>query len=506
MPATAITRAIGLARGIVLARLISETEYGLFQITLLVINLLNPLCALGLNEGIARYVPMYETRGTLRRYLRQVAPIITGIALAACALVFAAAQPLGRLIYATVGTGTSLTHAPSITSADVHVWTQLTRLAAGTAFGMVVYFLLLSVLKGLRMFRAVSLMELANNVLFTGLTVGLALGGRQTALVMTACFALALFLMVPLFAIPLRRHITDHPAPAMLSPDARDGPTDASSTMGQLLRYSTWAAASAVIWQALQYYPMWYLQKTHGAEVTAIFAAVRLVTQVVAIGAVTIVAVVQTSVTKTWETQGPGPADRRLGVAYKCTSLVMLATCILFAAAAEPIMRMFPLSYRAGVRIVPLGLMFFLISGHLTFLAVHFTLIEKMRQLFWPWIVGLLANALLSVMLVSPGMTADRAIHGAAWAGTGGLTVALGLALILLRRERRPIDAGTVILCAAIYLLALPLWAQLVGTGALLCLLIGSGWVLTKAEKAQLRELIRRNWSRLRSLRRPPVV
>jgi O-antigen/teichoic acid export membrane protein len=247
-----------------------------------------------------------------------------------------------------------------------------------------------------------------------------------------------------------------------------------------------WAAAAAVIWQALQYYPMWYLQKTHGPMLTAVFGSVRMITQIVVVGAVTVVAVVQTSITKQWESQSREAADRRLALAYKATSLLMLAGCVAFAMAAGPIMRLFPPSYGIGTRIVPLCLLFFLISSHLTFLAIHFALIERMRDLFWPWALGLTGNVVLSALFVTPDRPATDAIVSAAWAGSLGLSLALAAAIALLRWERRPIDAGTVIFWIAIYILPLPLAAQCLLFAVLLVLVTATGIVFTSAEKEQM--------------------
>ncbi|MBI4579060.1 MAG: oligosaccharide flippase family protein [Planctomycetes bacterium] len=517
IPATAAARAIGLARGILLARLISEHEFGLFQITILTINVLNPLCALGLNEGITRYVPMYETRGTLRPYLRRVVPFIAAVALLTSAILFAAAQPVGRLIYATVPASGG---GPGADPEAVATWTGLTRIAAGTTFGIVVYFLLLAILKGLRMFRAVSLLELLNNLLFTLLTIVVACSGRPTAGAMTACGLASVVLLVPLFAFPMRRTIVDTPSrsesraststtstdeeraagfipahdeidvPFLASQPSGEVTADATAPIVQLLRFSFWAAVTAVIWQALQYYPMWFLQKTHGPSVTAVFGGVRLITQAVVVGAVTVVAVVQTSVTKTWEAEGHAPADRRLRLAYKATSLLMLVGCVAFAAAAGPIMRLFPRSYGIGVAIVPLCLMFFLISGHLTFLAIHFALIEKMRHLLWPWALGLVGNAVFGLLLVSPRIPPAQALVGAAWAGNLGITAGLLVTVWLLYRERRPIDIGTIVLWAAIYVLALPVWTQLIGTALILLLAAASPAIFTREEKHEIRQFV----------------
>lgn len=527
IPATAVARALGLVRGIILARLISEHEFGLFQVTLLAVNVLNPLCGLGLNEGIARYVPLYETRGRLKTYLRRVVPFVAAVALLLSAVVFAAARPLGRAIFET------LPEAGAI-GVPAETWTTLTRMAAGVTFGTVMYFLVLAILKGMRMFRAVSLFELMNNLLFTILTVTAALVGWDTAAAMMGGYGLTLLIILPLFAIPISRTVVDAPVavedqtaaepplPAdtleivgqrMLAsvsetepvsqrgPDEQSGVTDSTSPLDQLMRFSAWAAVAAVIWQVLQYYPMWFLQKTHGPSATAVFGGVRLITQVVLIGAVTIIAVIQTSVNKLWESKGHATADARLLLAYKSTSLLMLIGCVLFALAAGPIMKLFPASFGIGVPVVPLSLMFFLISAHLTFLAVHFALIEKMRHLFLPWTLGLACNVLFAFLLVSRYAPAAQALIGAAWAGVLAMTAALLTAIVLLRREGRPIDAGMITFWIAIYILALPSLPQV----GLLVLVLGvsaaTRWVFTAEEKHEMVVYVRRSWHQLHSLR-----
>lgn len=530
IPATAVARALGLVRGIILARLISEHEFGLFQVTLLAVNVLNPLCGLGLNEGIARYVPLYETRGRLKTYLRRAVPFVAAVALLLSAVVFVAARPLGRAIFET------LPEAGAI-GIPAETWTTLTRIAAGVTFGTVMYFLVLAILKGMRMFRAVSLFELMNNLLFTVLTVTAALAGWDTAAAMMGGYGLTLLIILPLFAIPISRTIVNAPVtiedetaaepplPAdtleiveqqMLAsvgetepvsrkaPDEQPGMpagTDGASPLDQLVRFSAWAAVAAVIWQVLQYYPMWFLQKTHGPSATAIFGGVRLITQVVLIGAVTIIAVIQTSVNKLWESKGHSLADARLLLAYKSTSLLMLVGCVLFALAAGPIMKLFPASFGIGVPVVPLSLMFFLISAHLTFLAVHFALIEKMRHLFLPWTLGLACNVLFAFLLVSRYEPAAQALIGAAWAGVLAMTVALLTAIVLLWREGRPIDAGMIAFWIAIYILALPSLPQI----GLLVLVLGvsaaTGWVFTAEEKHEMAVYVRRTWQQLQSLR-----
>lgn len=446
LPATVLTRLLGLVRGILLARLISEHEFGLLQIALLAINVLNPICSGGLTEAVARYVPMYETRGRLGPYLARIVPFVLGVSLAISAAVFLAAEPIGQLLFATLHKGGAVVEHATCT--------RLTRWAAAATFSLAVYFLVVVIVKGLRMFRAVSVLELINNGGFTLATIVAALTGYTTADVMVGCYVATLLVPAVLFAWPLRQAVrAGANSPAEAAPESVDS-AQASALIAQLLRFSTWAALAAIMWQTMQYYPMWYLQKVHGPTVTAVFGGVRLLTQMVLVGAMAVIAVVQASVTKTWEAMGRREADHQLLLAHKLSAMLLMVGCAAFALLRAWIMRLFPVSYGAGTAIVSLSLLFFLIGSHLMFLSIHFTLIERARYLFWPWTAGVVVNAVAALVLLKPTQPVPVALQAAAWAGVLGVTAALVTSLVLIRAERRPIDAGVWILLLASYALA----------------------------------------------------
>jgi len=442
-------RVIGLVRGIVLAWLMVEKrEFGLFQITLLAVNILTPLCSIGLNEGAARYVPLYETRHALRPFLRRTVPMVLGVGLVLSLVAYLVAEPLGRLLFATLEQDSGL-------GMDDPARLMLTRLVVGTTFALIGYFLLLSILKGMRMFRAVSLMEFVNNVAFTLLAILAALWGWRSAGAILACYGITLVIVAILFMMPFARLIGR--ASDQLGPlNEPATPLAGRSVVDQMLRFSSWAALAAIMWQTLQYYPMWFLQKIHGPEPTAVFGGVRLMTQVVLIGAVSVVTVVQTSVTKTWESRGSALADRHLQLAFKVTALGLLLGCVVFSVPAGLIIRLLPPSYAEGATIIPLSLLAFLIAGHLSFLAIHFNLIEKTRFLFWPWAIGVSCNVAAGIGLIKPELDGTSALRAAAWVGVIGTTGAISAAIALVRSERRPLDKGSYVLIVSSYALALP--------------------------------------------------
>jgi len=257
-----------------------------------------------------------------------------------------------------------------------------------------------------------------------------------------------------------------------------------------MLRFGAWAALATVMWQTLQFYPMWYLQKIHGPDVTAVFGGVRLLTQAVLIISVAIVTVVQTSVTKTWESEGPPAADQRWALAFKTTALALLILCALIAGLSDVLVRLFPREYAQGVSIISGLLLFFMVSGHLGFLAIHFRLIERPRYLFLPWTVGLLAGVAAGRWLVLPGLAPVQALHAAVWTGILGVSAALVVIICLMWIKRRTIDQGTALLIAATYALAGPIHL-FIAVVAVLCILAGASSVIFTIDGQQrLRQLL----------------
>jgi len=103
LSATAIGRLIGLLRNILLTWLMfDQAEFGLLAIALVAINLLNPLCSLGLNEAVARYTPLYETRGMLRGYVARASLLVCAVAAAMTYLLLEASPLLSAPLFQTL--------------------------------------------------------------------------------------------------------------------------------------------------------------------------------------------------------------------------------------------------------------------------------------------------------------------------------------------------------------------------------------------------------------------
>lgn len=454
LPATAASRVIGLARNIALAWFISKAEYGLLLLTLLVINVLTPICSLGINEAVARYVPLFETRGALWAYLRRAAVLLGGVSIVACALLALTADPVGIGLFHTLdvnagaGDGSASGSAAAVRIVGLTRWVALTLLALGP------YFFVLATLRGLRMLRAMGLMELGCAAWFSILALGVAALGAATAGVVIVCYAIALATAVLVVGGAMVRALRRWSAQRQPLPVGE-------AVVRRMLKFSVWAAAASVMWQALQSYQTWYLNKIHGQEAIAVFGAARSVTQMIVVLAVAIVTVTTTIITRTWEAQGRDAADRQFHVAFKATGLLLLIVSAVLVSLRSAAMRLFPVSYAPGAVVFAPMLLFFLLASYLIFLSVHFNLIEKTRLLFVVWGLGLAANVAMARWWVRPAapgqaLTLAAQLLPAAWTAAAAMGVALLLCLILLRTERRPVDRGSWLVVVVAATLCLP--------------------------------------------------
>jgi len=482
LPAMAVFRFVGLVRNVVLAWFIDKSQFGLLLLALLIVNVLAPITSLSLHEAVTRYAPLFERRGALRWYLRRVVPMLLVIALTTTTLLAMTAYPVGNWLFRSLQSSpmSAATAQGVFAGGELAV---LTRWVAATLFALAAYNFVMGALRGLRMFRALSLMELTQTVLFTGGAIAVACFGSASAGTIVLTYLAALVVATSVFGLALRCRVHGWS-------EQQAALTDRERVVGRMLRFSVWTAIAAVAWQTLQIYPTWYLNKVHGHEAIAVFGGMRTIAQGVLLAATPVITVVMTMVTRAWEVEGREAADRRFRLAFKATVLVLFAGSAVVAALRHPIMRLFPASYGQGAVVAQPLLLFFLLAADLTFLSIQFSLIEKTRLLMWPWAVGVAANVVIAWLWVRPAgagcrLSISEQLMPTAQGGVVAMAAALVVCLLLLRMERRRVDRGSWVVMAAGFALCLPWQAGLlVATGLLL---LARPLIFTQEEAATLR-------------------
>lgn len=498
LPVTAVTRVVGLGRVVLLVWLMKQGEFGLLSLSLLLINVAMPVCSLGLNEALARYVPQHEIRGTLRRFVTSGAMLVVAVAALLTLVVALCGGPLGKMVFASPiaadGSGT-------IASARL---AGLVRISAAATFGLILYWLVGAVLRGLRMFKTLSLMELCSALLFAGLAVAATLAGWRQAEVLLQCYLTSLLIPAFVFGLFCARRL----------PRSDEQPISKSAgTKRVLFGYGIWIAAATVMWQLVQYWPMWLVNKAGGTEVTAVFAAVRQIGQLVIIAAGALTTVVAAAVTRKWEAEGRTTAEAQLQLAIKAMGLALLVICAGACLAKEWLIKLFPPNYAAGAEILPVLLGSFLMLGMITLLVTWFGLLERTRWVFAVYAVGVGCNALFGWLLIG-GVSGCQQITwstslitsgsgnllgAAAWTGMLAAACAAAMCLMLLRAVGRKMDVGTYLVFCGPLFLGLRWPFMLTGVVLLIVAAWCSAIILTAAERARLLSGL---WGLIRSVRR----
>ncbi len=436
-------RSIGFVRGVLLAWLLSQREFGAFQVAVAVVNLLVPLSSLGLTFGVLRYAPTHEVRGTLYAFSRRAGAMVLVIGAATAVLLISAPATVVDLVFATgsgVGTATA-------TTANARVPASLVCMAAVCVFSLIVFHFVVDLMKGLRLFRAASLMETLGVVLFSSLALLAPAVGYASADSVVLAYGVGNVATVVLFLPPLLRYVRAQPA------DVR-AESELPRIDSALLRYSVWIAASQVAWHGLQQYVLWHLAIVGGYALAATYFAVRLFAQLILLGGQTLSRAFSANVTRVWEATGPEDALVRLEAGSKIGCLAILSGAVLLSLVKPWILMAFPSGYSAGADCFEPLLLAYAWFAALEFLLIRFHLEKKSVYTFWASLAGALANIGLAIVVMGlPGAAATSdagsMLVRASWVCAAGSGVSILTCLTVLTMSRKRPSASVLLLIIA---------------------------------------------------------
>ncbi|MGD2108282.1 MAG: hypothetical protein PVI86_02705 [Phycisphaerae bacterium] len=490
--AAAGSRLVGLVRGVALAWLIPQAEFGLYGVALLVVNVLLPMCSSGLYEGVMRYAPYHESVGTLRRFVFHSAILVLGLAATATAGLAVFAEPLSTALFSTAGSSVAAASA----STGGGGLASLTRASLACVLSLAAFQTFLGLLKGLRMFRALGVVELTAACLFTVAALAGATCGLTTARALITIYALSCVAVVIVFYPGLVLAIRNTERP-----EGRAVGTDRRRPTSRLLTYSVWAAGTAVLWHAVSYYPMWYLLKVSDRETVGTFHAVRLITQLIHVGAVMLTSILAANVTRAWEHEGRASAVPRLELLTKASILLLILSASVLAIVRPAAFWLFPSAFAAGKAAYNPLILFFLIVGMVAVVTVRFNLLEKPRLVCMAWLTGAVVNVVASYLLLTPHwsgvvVTDAAALSAAAWAGVLGASATAVSCLVLVSHQGLPVLRTTVLLIVGGYALAAGWIGGVVLAAAVVVLLAETGVLVNEAERLELRRVFVRTGDR----------
>ncbi len=448
-------RGIGFVRSVLLAWLLSQREFGVFQVAVAVVNLLVPLCSLGLTFGVLRYAPAHEVRGTLGVFSRRAVEMVLFVAILTAGLLMSAPAAIVDFVFAA---GTQVN--PSASSAVGHAPEGLVSVAAVCIVSLIVFHLAVDLMKGLRLFRAASLMEVLGVVLFSSLALIAPALGFDSANAVLLAYGLGNVVTCVFFLPRLLTYIKGRPID-------RDATAKVPRLDTTLLRYSVWIAASQVAWHGLQQYVLWHLAIVAGYTQAATFFAVRLFAQLVLLGGQTLSRAFSANVTRVWETSGSEDALLRLDAGSKVGFLAILSGAVTLVLLKPWVLAAFPSDYAAGADCFEPLLLAYSWFAAMEFLLIRFHLEQKSVFTFWTSAAGATANVLLALMIMgTPGAPAtfDAAtmLQYGSWVCTAASAVSMLTCLVALTVSGKRPDITTLLLVASFASLGAGRYAALV--------------------------------------------
>jgi len=458
LPATVAVRALGMGRMLAFAWLILKTEYGLQQLAFQLINLLSAVTRLGVPVALERYAPSHERTGQLVHFVRRglwIASLIT----AALTLLLAALAPwLANLAF----TGRAGQLRPA--DPDYGPLLQLTFACLGVMLVLTVFLSLQGVLRGLRMYRALAVMEVIHGVSFLAFGVGgLLLAGvvrfshfptfdrlAGAAVVLTLAYGFSLVVASGWIGLLFARHLGRW--------TAQHGPMPGSrrALAARLLRFSGYLTGPNVLWQVFLIFGLWYVNTRHGESEAGLFAVTRNLMQAVQLLALAVWPTAQNAAAHLWE-RGP---EHRPAAVYQIGQVFRLSGWPLWVLSAAVVLcrpaieMLLPATYAGASAVLPWMLVMFMWMIHLSLPTAHAYLLENSKAVLAAAAVGLAVHAASAWWLVGAG----KSIGAAQSASAGAAAAVIVLLWLVARasREYRWIAGRDAPLLAAPLLLAAP--------------------------------------------------
>ena len=468
VPAIICQKAIGLGRLVLLTHLLSELQFGLWGLGIMIFDVLAAVVCLGSNHGLMRYVSHYEARGQLERFYRRIRWCVAALTLALTAVAMLGSDVITQWVISSPVRGAQVTYGRQL-------W--ICWLALGNAMVMALYHSMLGFMVGMRAYRLVSMIEVLLAAVFTvAATAGVLLA--PTAIVVLAAHlgavALSLAIGMCLLRAAIRRVQSMHEAGGgQVQPDAAPGEiTDAApagvgsvgladgdgdvggQAFRRVVRFGAAALLGPITWQIACYVSFFMTNRYHGQGQAGVYWAFMRLSQPIVFITNAVWAVVYSHVARQWEDHRRDRATFMLETAYKAVAMTVMTLAVLLYLASPVWVKVLAPAHRPGRELLGGLLMFFQVLNHLAVMTMLAKLHERPIIIAVAGLAGAGVNVLLAILWM-PG-------HGpgaAAWAAGVGMFIGAGVvtaAYFLIARIA--LQPSTLFVMAAPALLALTAW------------------------------------------------
>jgi len=454
---------IGFVRGVLFARILGPSQYGIFTLAFMLVSLVSPFITLGITGSLSRYIPKYEQKGMLTDFLKRVQwfPLISSFFFSVICIIYAA--QISKLIFNT------------------EEYSILVIIVSITIVPTIIYQLIWSTLWGLRNFLVRSLLELSYGVLLFGF--GLVFILRQPlaqSLIIGNLWAY--LIVVIIFGLLIRKYVSQR--------EDQKNKLD-KTNLGlykEVINFGFWMILANLAFTALRYIDRWMLNRYVGAAEVGIYAVAMGLTAFLFLGVQLVGNVLSVNLNYLWE---QGKRERCMSVLNTTVKamlfIFLIGSFFILLAKNFIIGTLYGIEYLPGVNIICILLLMQVFMVIYWIMGIYPVLIEKTFITFLAGVIGLISNVCLNYLLIPLYQMKGAAIASA----TSFLLISVVL-LILNKAEKFKVDKKLFLLIPISLLLLLDhVWTFGTVLGLLCIVAVKTNLLFADSEKEFIFENLR---------------
>jgi len=462
-----IERIIQTFRGIIFARWLGPSEYGVFNLAFFFIPLVVSLAKFGIPSCYSRYIPQYEKKNMLGDFLRKNYTLTIGISLLITVFSLLFSKQISVLVY---------------NSAEFRLIIVLCSLSI---LPYVLYENYFASFQGLRVFKMSSLLRFSQFLIFTVIGIAAVIHYPKAQSAISANL-ISFIVVSSVFGFIVRKQI--------LNSDSQNVKIQEDNYYSKIFKYSIWFIITPVIGILFNYVDRWMLNRFLGLHDVGIYSVAVNISQMIFVFGMITGNVLMPNLSNMWEHGERDKAMYTLNLAIKTVTLFVLFCAAVLVIFKRPVISLlYGSEYLEGLPVIPILLVFWILNVVVWIIGVYPLLIEKTYLPLISIIPGLVINVALNYTLIPL-----YGMKGAAGATMISYVLILIALLYLNKREKMMIDVITVCICATPVVLLLNTMWLLVCLTLMSLLVFFSNYIFNEKEKLMLGRQFQNFYQRLK--------
>ncbi len=463
-----IERIIQIFRGIIFARVLGPSEYGVFTLAFFFIPLVITFAKLGIPSCYARYAPQYEKKGMLGDFFRRNYLLTTGASVFFTVIALIFSKQVSEFIY------------------DSTEYKHIIILCALTVVPYVLYENFLSSFTGLRIFKMGALLRFSQFIGFTALGITVVFIYPQAYYLILANLVSFIFVLTA-FGFIVWKYI--------LYSDSQDTKIREDDYYRKIFKYSIWLISFAIIEHLFKYTDRLMLNKFLGLEEVGIYSIALNVAQLLFFFGMIAGNVLMPNLSRIWENGEKSRVVSLLNLSIKINIFLLLFLAILISLFKDQIITLlYSDVYIKSVSVVDILLIFSLLTSANWTIGGYAGIIEKTYIHTVVMIIGLIGNVALNYFLIPL-----YQLEGAAVATTVSFIISFIVINYWFYREGLKLRLSTIFMYIIPIILLFNSIIMSIVFSLLIIIAFGTEFIITKNEKIILKQQMKKVFNRVKA-------